>query len=63
MRGKGFGFIVDILVGIAGAFLGGFLMTHLGFAGEGGMIYTIIVAVIGAVIFTFLLRLITGDRD
>jgi uncharacterized membrane protein YeaQ/YmgE (transglycosylase-associated protein family) len=49
-------------VGLVGAFIGGFVMTHLGFAGEGGMIYTIIVAVIGAVILTWLVRLITGDR-
>jgi uncharacterized membrane protein YeaQ/YmgE (transglycosylase-associated protein family) len=38
-------------------------MAHLGFAGEGGMIYTILVAVIGAVLLTWLVRLITGGRE
>jgi uncharacterized membrane protein YeaQ/YmgE (transglycosylase-associated protein family) len=53
---------MDIIVGILGALLGGFIMSHLGFAGSGGLIYTIIVAVIGAVILTLLLRLITRGR-
>ena len=37
-------------------------MSHLGFAGSGGLIYIIIVAVIGAVILTLLLRLVTRGR-
>jgi uncharacterized membrane protein YeaQ/YmgE (transglycosylase-associated protein family) len=37
-------------------------MTHLGLAGQGGMIYTILVAVVGAILLTFLLRLVTGGR-
>jgi uncharacterized membrane protein YeaQ/YmgE (transglycosylase-associated protein family) len=37
-------------------------MSRLGFAGSGGLIYTIIVAVIGAVILTLLLRLVTRGR-
>ena len=36
MKGSGFGFFMDMIVGLVGAFIGGFLMTHLGFAGEGG---------------------------
>lgn len=63
MRGKGFGFFVDIIVGILGACIGGWLMSVFGAAGQGGMIYTIIVATIGAIILTWLLRLVTGNRD
>jgi uncharacterized membrane protein YeaQ/YmgE (transglycosylase-associated protein family) len=63
MRGRGFGFFVDIIVGIIGACLGGWLMGVFHLAPQGGMIYTIIVATIGAIILTWLLRLITGDRD
>ena len=37
-------------------------MQHLGYAGSGGLIYTIFVAVIGAVLLTLLLRLVTGNR-
>jgi uncharacterized membrane protein YeaQ/YmgE (transglycosylase-associated protein family) len=62
MSGSGYGVIMDIIVGIIGAFAGGFLMTKLGYAGAGGFWYTVLVAVIGAVILTVLLRLITGGR-
>ena len=50
--------ILDIVLGIIGAVVGGFIMRTLGFAGQGGMVYTIIVAVIGAVILTWIVRLI-----
>jgi uncharacterized membrane protein YeaQ/YmgE (transglycosylase-associated protein family) len=56
MKGSGYGALMDIVVGIAGALIGGFLMRLLGGTGEGGMIYTIIVAVIGAVILTWVIR-------
>ena len=61
MRGGGYGFFVDIILGIAGAFVGGFIARHLGFGG-GGMLYTILIAIVGAVILVFLFRLITGRR-
>jgi uncharacterized membrane protein YeaQ/YmgE (transglycosylase-associated protein family) len=37
-------------------------MRAVGFAGQGGMIYTILVAILGAVILTWLLRLVTGNK-
>jgi uncharacterized membrane protein YeaQ/YmgE (transglycosylase-associated protein family) len=60
MGGTGRGFLTDILVGIAGAIVGGWIMRALGFVGRGGMIYTVLVAIGGAVILTFLYRLISG---
>ena len=64
MKGSGFGALMDIVVGIIGAVIGGFIMSHLfGAAASGGLIYSILVAVVGAVILTFLLRLITGNRS
>jgi uncharacterized membrane protein YeaQ/YmgE (transglycosylase-associated protein family) len=64
MRGSGYGFIMDMVVGLVGALLGGFLSSHLGMGGVNvhGMIMSIIIAVIGAVVLTALLRLITGRR-
>lgn len=53
------GFLMDIVLGIAGALVGGWIMRAVGFAGQGGMIYTILVAIGGAVVLTFLYRLIT----
>jgi len=62
MRGAGYGPLMDIVLGIVGALIGGFIMRSLGFAGEGGMIYTILVAIGGAVLLTWLVRLVTGNR-
>jgi uncharacterized membrane protein YeaQ/YmgE (transglycosylase-associated protein family) len=62
MKGSGYGVFGDIIVGIIGAIVGGFIMRAVGFSSQGGMIYTIIVAIIGAVILTFILRLISGRR-
>jgi uncharacterized membrane protein YeaQ/YmgE (transglycosylase-associated protein family) len=53
---------MDIVIGIIGAIIGGFIMRALGFAGQGGMIYTIIVAVIGAIVLTLILRMFTRPR-
>lgn len=61
MKGSGYGPIMDIVLGIVGAVIGGWIMTALGIGG-GGIIWTIIVAIIGAVILVWLVRLITGNR-
>lgn len=61
MGGTGRGFLTDIVIGIAGALVGGWIMRALGFAGRGGMIYTVLVAIGGAVVLTFLYRLISGS--
>lgn len=61
MGGSGYGLIGDIIIGIIGAFVGGWLFRTLGtsspFGGLGGVIF---VAFIGAVVLLFLLRLIRG---
>jgi uncharacterized membrane protein YeaQ/YmgE (transglycosylase-associated protein family) len=62
MKGSGYGFVVDIIIGIAGALVGGFIARHLGLGASGGMIYTILIAIGGAVILVFLFRLVTGRR-
>jgi uncharacterized membrane protein YeaQ/YmgE (transglycosylase-associated protein family) len=64
MKGSGFGFFMDMIVGLVGALVGGFVASHLGFGttGQHGMIGSIIIATIGAVILTVILRLISGNR-
>ncbi|MGD0365963.1 MAG: GlsB/YeaQ/YmgE family stress response membrane protein [Acidobacteriaceae bacterium] len=64
MKGSGFGFLMDMVVGIVGALIGGFISSHLGLGGIGqhGLIMSIVIAVIGAVILTWIVRLITGGR-
>ncbi len=58
VEGAGFGLIVDIIVGIVGAFIGGWLAGVLGINIGGGLISSIIVAIVGAVVLLFVLRLI-----
>jgi uncharacterized membrane protein YeaQ/YmgE (transglycosylase-associated protein family) len=60
MKGSGYGTLMDIIVGIVGAIIGGFIMRAVGFSSSGGMIYTILVAILGAVLLTFVLRMIKG---
>jgi uncharacterized membrane protein YeaQ/YmgE (transglycosylase-associated protein family) len=62
MQGAGYGVLMDIVVGIVGALIGGFIMRALGFVGRGGLIYTICIAILGAVILTWIVRLITDGR-
>jgi uncharacterized membrane protein YeaQ/YmgE (transglycosylase-associated protein family) len=59
MRGGGYGIVGDIIVGLIGAFIGGFLMSLLGLSG-GGFVWTVIVAFIGACILIALLHAFTG---
>lgn len=63
MGGTGYGLIGDIIVGIVGAFVGGWVFAQLGVSSPwGGLPGTIFVAFIGAVLLLFLLRLVRGAR-
>jgi uncharacterized membrane protein YeaQ/YmgE (transglycosylase-associated protein family) len=64
MKGSGFGFLMDMVVGLIGALIGGFISSHLGLGGVGqhGLIMSIVIAIIGAVILTLIIRLISGNR-
>ncbi|HEX8408546.1 MAG TPA: GlsB/YeaQ/YmgE family stress response membrane protein [Thermoanaerobaculia bacterium] len=61
MGGTGYGIIGDIIIGIIGAFVGGWLFTKLGVSTPfGGLAGTIFTAFIGAIVLLFVLRLIRG---
>ena len=55
------GFIITIILGIAGAIVGGFLASLIGIGG-GGTIWTIIIATIGAIILLAIYRAVAGGR-
>jgi uncharacterized membrane protein YeaQ/YmgE (transglycosylase-associated protein family) len=59
MGGPGKGFLMDVIIGLVGALAGGFLMRLFGMRPEGGLIYTIIVATLGAIILTWVFRKVT----
>lgn len=59
VMGGGYGIVGDIIIGIVGAFIGGWLFSTLGVSSPmGGMGGQIFVAFCGAVVLLFLLRLI-----
>jgi uncharacterized membrane protein YeaQ/YmgE (transglycosylase-associated protein family) len=59
MKGHGFGVVGDIVVGVIGALIGGFLFQRAGAsAGGGGLLGSLFIATIGAIILLFVLRLI-----
>ena len=55
------GFILTIVLGIAGALIGGFLGQSLGFYREGEPV-GFIMAVVGSVILLLLFRMVVGRR-
>ena len=57
MKGGGFGVIMDIVIGIIGALIGGWVFGLRGLS-AGGLIGSIIVAFVGACILLWLVRLI-----
>jgi len=58
MQGSGYGFFVDILLGIAGAFIGGFIARHLGLDPHGSFIYSTLIALGGAILLVAIIRLV-----
>jgi len=58
VKGGGFGLVGDIVVGIVGAFLGGWLLPRLGLNFGVGLVPVIASATIGAVVLLLVLRLI-----
>jgi uncharacterized membrane protein YeaQ/YmgE (transglycosylase-associated protein family) len=60
----GEGFILDIVLGIVGAIVGGFLFTEFGATGITGFnLYSMFVAVIGAIVVLVLYHAIAGRRS
>ena len=57
LKGKGFGLIGDLIVGVIGAFLGGWLFSLVDI-NLGGIIGRLVIAFVGAVVFLYLIRII-----
>lgn len=65
VRGSGFGVLGDIIVGIVGAIIGGFIAAYaFGIPGavSGVNLTSIIVAFLGAVLALIIVRAVTGRR-
>lgn len=56
MKGSGYGVVGDIVVGILGAIIGGYIFSALSLA-AGGLIGSIVMALVGAIVLIFVVRL------
>jgi uncharacterized membrane protein YeaQ/YmgE (transglycosylase-associated protein family) len=62
VRGRGYGCLVDIIVGIIGAFIGGIVVGFFVPGTAFGFIGSLIVATLGAVLLLAVLRLLSPRR-
>jgi uncharacterized membrane protein YeaQ/YmgE (transglycosylase-associated protein family) len=60
-RGAGYGCITDIILGLVGSVLGGWLFMKLGILG-GGFLYSLAAATVGAIILVTIVHLFAGNR-
>ena len=61
-RGRGFGCIADIILGMVGAVIGGWIFEKLNIRGA-GLLYSIAAATVGAVILVAVARIFSGGGD
>lgn len=61
-RGRGFGCIADVVLGLVGSFVGGWVFVQLGIFG-GGFWYSLAAATLGAVILVSIAHLFTSGRE
>jgi uncharacterized membrane protein YeaQ/YmgE (transglycosylase-associated protein family) len=60
-RGAGYGCITDIVLGLVGSVLGGWLFMKLGILG-GGFLVSLAAATVGAIIIVSIVHLFAGNR-
>ncbi len=60
-RGAGFGCLADVILGLIGALLGGWLFSKFGIWGSGSL-FSLAAATVGAVLLVAIARVIAGRR-
>jgi len=63
VRGRGYGCLMDIVIGVLGAFIGGIVVSFLVPGTSFGFIATLIVATLGAIILLAFVRLLSPSRS
>ncbi len=61
VRGRGYGCFLDIVIGLVGAFIGGFLASFLGITGTFHFWGTLLIAFLGACVLVAILKALSGD--
>jgi uncharacterized membrane protein YeaQ/YmgE (transglycosylase-associated protein family) len=63
VNARGQGLILDIVLGIVGAIVGGFLFSLFGAGGVSGLnLYSMLVAIVGSVVVLWVYHAVTGRR-
>jgi uncharacterized membrane protein YeaQ/YmgE (transglycosylase-associated protein family) len=62
-RGRGFGCIGDILIGLIGSVIGGWIFTQVGIVHENTFLYSLAAATIGAVLLVSVAHLFFGGKS
>jgi len=62
-RGRGFGCIGDILVGLIGSVIGGWIFTKLGIVHENTFLLSLAAATVGAVVLVAVAHLFFGGKE
>ncbi|MBT4413301.1 Uncharacterized membrane protein YeaQ/YmgE, transglycosylase-associated protein family [Polaribacter sp. Hel1_33_78] len=65
MKNNGYGLVINIIIGIAGSYIGGWAFAQLGLTINVGhtILNQIIIGAVGAIIILFILGLIRGGRN
>jgi uncharacterized membrane protein YeaQ/YmgE (transglycosylase-associated protein family) len=63
VRGRGFGCIGNLVLGLVGAIIGGYLASLLNLQGNYHFWGSLLLAFIGAALLVFILQLLTGGLD
>ncbi len=64
VNNSGQGILLDIVLGIVGAVVGGFVFNAFGGVGVTGLnLYSMVVAIVGAIIVLWLYHLVAGRRS
>ena len=61
MSGHGYGIIWDIVLGIVGSFVGGFIFTLIFGTGPSGLVISFIVALIGAIVLVAIVHVVKRE--
>jgi uncharacterized membrane protein YeaQ/YmgE (transglycosylase-associated protein family) len=62
LKGSDFGLLGNLVIGVLGAILGGWLFGELGISAEPSLLGALITAFVGAVVLLFLLGLVRPKR-
>ena len=62
VKGSGSGILMNIVIGVIGALIGGFLLSFFVNTGGGGWWFTLFTAILGSVVLLWIVGMVQGRR-